>query len=80
MHFYFICCHPSDLHGYLQVQLIEQVFSDVGKDLESVLWEREKYWQCQLFTNTHGMNILFDLEKWKSDCNRTRTHNYLVRK
>ena len=60
MHFYFICCHPSNLHGYLQVQLIEQVFSDVGKDLESVLWERGKYWQCQLFTNTHGMNILFD--------------------
>ena len=30
-------------------------------DLENKLWEREKYWQCQLFTNTHGMNSVSDL-------------------
>ena len=30
-------------------------------DLEGKLWEREKYWQCQLFTNTHGMNSVSDL-------------------
>ena len=44
---------------FLQVQLIESVVSDL--DLENKLWEREKYWQCQLFTNTHGMNSVSDL-------------------
>ena len=46
-------------HRFLQVQLIESVVSDL--DLENKLWEREKYWQCQLFTNTHGMNSVSDL-------------------
>ena len=60
-HFHFICCHPINPHGYLKVQLIEQVFCDASKDIESILWEREKYWECQLFTNTHDMNSISDL-------------------
>ena len=46
--------------------LIEQVFCDASKDIESILWEHEKYWQCQLFTNMHGMNSISDL------CSRSR--------
>ena len=38
---------------------MESVQSDVN--LEGKLWERKKYWQCQLFTNTHGMNSVSDL-------------------
>ena len=37
------------------MQLVEQVSAPVDK-LENVLWEREKYWQTQLFTITHGLN------------------------
>ena len=44
---------------FLQVQLNESVVSDL--DLENKVWEREKYWQCQLFTNVHGMNSVSDL-------------------
>ena len=59
-----LCCNNkcSDVQNpqrFLQVQLIESVVSDL--DLENKLWEREKYWQCQLFTNTHGMNSVSDL-------------------
>ena len=39
-----ICCIPIN-HGYLKMQFIEQVFCDASKDIESVLWECEKYWQ-----------------------------------
>ena len=47
-------CDSGNPHIFLQVQSIESMQNDVN--LESKLWEREKYWQCQLFTNTHGMN------------------------
>ena len=40
---------------------MEQMFCDASKDKESILWEHEKYWQCQLFTNMHGINSLSDL-------------------
>ena len=60
-HFNSICCHPINPHGYLKVHLMEQVFCDASKDIESILWEREKYWECQLFTNTHDMNSISDL-------------------
>ena len=50
--FYCICYHPINPHCYLKVQLIEQVFCDTSKDREIYLWEREKFWKCQLFTNT----------------------------
>ena len=40
-------------HRFPQVHLTESVVSDL--DFENKLLEREKCWQCQLFTNTHGM-------------------------
>ena len=43
-HFNSICCHPINLHGYLKMHLIEKVFCDASKDIESILWEREEYW------------------------------------
>ena len=43
---------------YLQVQLIEQVFARKGEDIDKMLWEREKYWQAQLLTLTHGLNSI----------------------
>ena len=46
-------------HRFLKVQLIKSVACDL--DLENKLWQKEKYWQCQLFTNTHGMNNVSDL-------------------
>ena len=52
-HFNRKCTDVQNPHRFLQVQLIESVTSDL--DHENELWEREKYWQCQLFTNTHGM-------------------------
>ena len=42
-HFDSICCHPINPHCYLKVQLIEQVYCDTSKDMESILWEREKH-------------------------------------
>ena len=55
-----VCVYDSgNPHIFLQVQSIESVQNDVN--LEGKLWEREKYWQCQLFTNTHGMNSVSDL-------------------
>ena len=46
-------------HRFLQVQLIESVVSNLV--LENKFWGREKYWQCQLFTNTHAMNSVSDV-------------------
>ena len=43
------------------MQLIEHVLVRVGKDADKVLWEREKYWQVQLFTLTHGLN---NMNEW----------------
>ena len=40
-----VCYQPSNPHFYLKVQLMEQGFcNDVDKDIETILWEREKYW------------------------------------
>ena len=42
-HFNNVCCHPSNPHFYLKVQFIEQVFcNDVYKDIEAILWERDR--------------------------------------
>ena len=38
------------------MQFIENVLVRGGEDADKVLWEREKYWQAQLFTLTHGLN------------------------
>ena len=40
------------------MQLIEQVLVRKGEDGDKVLWEREKYWEAQLFTLTHGINSM----------------------
>ena len=49
-------CDPSNKHIYLKEQSIEQVFdnNNNGCNIETFFWEREKYWQTQLFT------ILYD--------------------
>ena len=41
---------------YLQVQLIEKVSVQNDDNIDKVLWEREKYWQAQLFTLNYGLN------------------------
>ena len=41
---------------YLQVQLIEKVSVQNDDDIDKVLWEREKYWQAQLFTLSYRLN------------------------
>ena len=38
------------------MQLIEHVLVREGEDADKVLWEREKYWQAQLFTLANGLN------------------------
>ena len=62
-HFNKTFCDRINPHIFLQVQLIEYVQSDVN--LEGKLWEREYLWQCQLFTNTYGMNSVSDLHSSK---------------
>ena len=49
-------CYTNGKFGNLRVQVIEQVQVDNQEDLEKRLWNREKYWQAQLFTLTHGLN------------------------
>ena len=39
------------------MQLIENVSVREGEDADKVLWEREKNWQAQLFTLSHGLNM-----------------------
>ena len=34
-------------------------------NIEDILWDREKYWQSQLFTNVKGMNSISDLYSMK---------------
>ena len=52
-------CDRSNSQIFLQIQLIKSAQNDVN--LEGKLWERVNYWQCQLFTNTHGINSVSDL-------------------
>ena len=69
-HFMNKCKHPTNPHGYLKVKLIESI-DEASSDLENDLWNRERYWQCQLFTNTHGMNSLLDLySKQRKGCRK----------
>ena len=43
------------------MQLIEHVLLREAEDGDKVLWEKEKYWQAQLFTLTHGLN---NMNEW----------------
>ena len=60
-HFNSKCYHDTNPFQNLKVELIEQVHSNNLGDIEGVLWEREKYWQSQLFTIVKGMNSHLDL-------------------
>ena len=51
-------CNHNQISN-LKVQLIEQVDCNM-QNRDSKLWMREKYWQAQLFTLTHGMNSSWD--------------------
>ena len=51
-----LCCGPNNKLDYLKIHIIEQVFNNNQFSIEDLLWEREKYWQVQLFTNFYGMN------------------------
>ena len=61
-HFNNKCCNSSNLSVYQRVQLIRKVYSIYDDcNTEDILWDREKYWQSQLFTNVKGMNSISDL-------------------
>ena len=49
----------------MKVEIIEQVFNNNQCSIEDLLWEKEKYWQAQLFTNLCGMNNVNDLYSMK---------------
>ena len=53
--------HDTNPFQYVQVQLIEKIESNSLENIKGVLWDREKYWQSQLFTITKGMNSILDL-------------------
>ena len=55
------CYHDNNPFQYLKVNLIEQVQSNSLENIEDVLWDRETYWQSQLFTITKGRNSISDL-------------------
>ena len=59
-HFNGMCKNDKNTFQFLSVQIIEQVYSN-SANIEEILYHREKYWQSQLFTSTHGMNSLIDL-------------------
>ena len=59
-HFNNKCCSPNNKHVYLRIPITEQVFNNNQFGIEDLLWEREKYWQAQLF-NLYRMNNINDL-------------------
>ena len=70
-HFNRKCYYDTNPFQYVQVQLIEQIESNSSENIEDVLWDREKYWQSQLFTITEGMNSILDLFSSKrKDCRK----------
>ena len=59
-HFNGMCNNDNNIFQFLSVQIIEQVCRN-APNFEEILWHREKYWQSQLFTTTHGINSVTDL-------------------
>ena len=57
-HFLSECSDIGNIKN-MEVQPIEQVLEG-NQDVEGKLWNREKYWQAQLFTLSHGMNSSWD--------------------
>ena len=66
-HFTNKCLDPQNSHTFLKIQPIEQVSVKEESKLNDNLWDREKYWQALLFTNSHRMNSTSNLysKKWK---------------
>ena len=61
----------------IEVHLIEQV-KEGDYDVEDKLWCREKYWQAQLFTLSHGMNSTWDwYNTKKKGYRRKKKQNYI---
>ena len=71
-HFNSKCYHDINPFQYLKVQLIEQVHSNDLENIEDILWDREKYWQSQLFTIGKRMNSILDLYTSKRKGSRKR--------
>ena len=69
-HFNEKCLYSTSPFGYVKVQIIEQVYSEDPSNMKEVLWYRERYWQSQLFTVTHGMNSINNLYSKKRKGNR----------
>ena len=65
--FNYKCCSPNNKHAYLKVQITEQVFHYNLFSIEDLLWEQEKYWHAQLFTNLYEMNNINDLYSLKKN-------------
>ena len=57
-HFLTKCADAGKLEN-IEVHLIEQV-EEGDYNAEGKLWYREKYWQAQLFTLSHGINSTWD--------------------
>ena len=64
-HFNNKCCSPNNKHADLKVQITEQVLNNNQFSIEDLLWEEEKYWQVQFFTNLYVMNNINDLYSMK---------------
>ena len=63
--------HSSNPFAYLCVQLIEKVYCIYDDcNTENFLWDREKYWQSQLFANAKGINSISDLYAVERKCCR----------
>ena len=71
-HFNSKCYHDINPFQYLKVQLIEQVHCNDLENIEDILWDREKYWQSQLFTIAKGINSILDLYSSKREGCRKR--------
>ena len=70
-HFNSKCYLDINPFQYLKVQLIEQVYCNDLENIEDILWDREMYWQSQLFTIAKGMNSILDLYSSKrKDCKK----------
>ena len=77
-HFNNRCCNSPNLFVYLRVQLIEKVYYIYDDcNIEDTLWDREKYWQSQLFTNVKGMNSISDLYSIKRKGCRKHQFGYI---
>ena len=58
-HFSTKCTDSSNTHKFFKIRIVESV--SCNYNIEGKLWERERYWQYQLFTKTHGINSVSDL-------------------